>query len=369
MDERYRVMQVLVDHFFRRFFDNDTIEVDGDTQTTVSRVLSMVAAPGLMVSFFIASLIAHPPLWASIGIHYMFVLYTFVVVGGVTIFEWEMLFPDRMDFLILSPLPLKSRQLLTAKAVALAGFLGLFLVGCSVFPTLILPAGSHGMYFRQLLAHGVSVTLAGIFVALFFLAVGGVMLCVLDASQFRVVSPLVQTLSVMALLELMVQFGRFSLLAKPLAGARWVPSFWFLGVYEKVLYGDAAPAFAGVMTRYALEGTAVVAAIVLLSYPMAWARTRRMAVEGGTRKRKESSRWLAELVHSVVRLPGERAVFHFIGQTLRRNNRYQAYLAMYCGTGLALALAVAVNVRVKDGDVSPGLSDAGLHAVMPLLVF
>jgi hypothetical protein len=62
-------------------------------------------------------------------------------------------------------------------------------------------------------------------------------------------------------------------------------------------------------------------------------------------------------------------VFHFIGQTIARNNRYQVYLAMYCGTGLALAIACAVTFHVNGGNIQPMLSDKGLHAIMPLLLF
>ena len=369
MGERYREFRVLMQHFFRRFFDNDTIQTDGDTQTTVTRVLSIVAAPGLMISFFTATARLQPQGWGAVGLHYFFVLFSFVVMAGVAIFEWEMLFPDRLDFLVLSPLPLKPRHLLAAKAAALIGFLALFLVSCNLFATLILPAGNASTFFRQMFAHGVAVTFAGAFASLLFVALGSVMLCVLDASQFRIVSPLVQMLSVMALLLLTAHSAQYSVLAGPLGAARWVPSFWFLGVYERLMYGDAAPAFANVMTQYALRGTTAVATILLLTYPLAWARARKMAMEGATRKRTESSRWMALLIHQVVRLPGERAVFHFIGQTLRRNNRYQTYLAMYCGTGLGLAAAFSIVIRVKAGGVSVGWSDAGLHAVMPILVF
>lgn len=369
MGERYRTFRILVQHFFRRFFDKDAIETDGDTQTTVTRVLSAIAAPGLMISFFVATARIQPLGWGAVGLHYFFVLFSFVVMGGVAIFEWEMLFPDRIDLLILSPLPLKPGYLLGAKASALIGFLALFLVSCNLFATLIMPAGPGITFFRQMFAHGVAVMSAGMFAALFFVALGSVMLCVLDASQFRMVSPLVQTLSVIALTLLTSQVSSYSLLAGPLRAARWVPTFWFLGLYERLLYGNAAPAFAHVMTEYAVRGMVVLAAIVLLTYPFAWARARRMAMEGATRKRKESSRWFALLVHKIVRLPGERAVFHFIGQTLRRNNRYQAYLAMYCGTGFGLAAAFAIVIQASAGGISVGLSNTGLHAVMPMLIF
>jgi hypothetical protein len=108
---------------------------------------------------------------------------------------------------------------------------------------------------------------------------------------------------------------------------------------------------------------------VLLTYPMAWRRMRRAAIEGGSGRPAKPSRWWNSLIHRVVRRPAERAVFHFIGQTITRKNRYQVYLAMYCGCGLALAIAFAVVFRIHGQRAEPALSQEGLHAVMPLLLF
>jgi hypothetical protein len=375
MRERESVTRILVGHFFRRFFDNDTIQVDGDTQTTVVRAIAIVAAPGLMVAFFMQNQYWRSPAWVATEDRYFFVLLSFVAMGAVSIFEWEMLFPDRLDFLVLSPLPVKPIEMLAAKAAALIGFLALFLVASSLFGTVMLPALTHGDgFFHRMVAHGAAVLLAGVFAALFFLALGGVLLCVLDGAQFRVLSPVMQMVSAMALVLLMIQYARYgesmqAWFAEPLGRARWLPPLWFLGVYEQLLQGDAAPAFALEMTRYAVRGTAAAGAVVLLTYPVAWARMRRMAVEGSSRRRGQPSRWLARLVHGVVRRPGERAAFHFIGQTIRRNNRYQIYLAMYWGIGLALAMACAVTFSVSGGSLHPALSGEGLHAMMPLLLF
>ncbi len=374
MAKKNHVTQFLIVHFFRRFFDNDTIQVDGDTLTTVVRAVSVVAIPGLIVAFFLQNQYPHRSMWGAIEDQYFFVLFSFVVMGAVSIFEWEMLFPDRQDFLILSPLSLKPKQMLAAKAVALIGFMTLFLVGCNFFGTLLLPMVSKGNLFRHIFAHAIAVSLAGVFAALLFLALGGVLLCLLGAARFRIVSPIMQMLSVTALALLLLQYAQYgdsmqALLSKPLGMMRWMPPLWFLGIYEQLLRGEAAPAFAREMSRYAIRGTAIAAVLVLLTYPIAWARMRRMAVEGISSRRRQPSRWLARLVHSVIRRAGERAVFHFIGQTIARNNRYQIYLAMYGGTGLALAIACAVSFPVSGGTIHPALSNKGLHAVMPLLLF
>jgi hypothetical protein len=360
--------------------------VEGDTLTTIVRALSIVAVPGMMIAFFMQNQYPQRTPWGSIEDQYFFVLFSFVVMGGVAIFEWEMLFPDRTDFLILSPLSLRPLQMLVAKVVALIGFLGLFLVGCNLFGTLMLPGitrhvvvvNGHVLiraeFWRQVGAHGAAVLMAGMFAALLFLALGGVLLCVLSAAQFRVVSPILQMLSVAVLALLMLQYVQYgsslqAMLSAPLGRARWLPPLWFLGVYEFLFHGEAAPAFAREMARYAVCGTVTAGLVVLLTYPLAWARMRRMAMEGGGSRRRQPSRWLDRLIHELVRRPGERAVFHFIGQTIVRNNRYQVYLAMYCGTGLAIAAACAVTYRVSGGSLHATLSTKGLHVMMPLLLF
>ena len=161
------VMRTLVAHFFRRFFDNDTVHVQGDTLTTVVRAIAIVAAPGLIVAFFLQNAYPYKPFerapWLVIEDHYFFVLLSFVAMGAVAVVEWEMLFPDRLDFLVLTPLSLKSRQLLASKATALAGFLALFLFSANVFGAVVLPAVSKGSFFRQLWAHTAATALAGTF--------------------------------------------------------------------------------------------------------------------------------------------------------------------------------------------------------------
>jgi hypothetical protein len=374
MKKQRSITRILIAHFFRRFFDNDTVQVDGDTQTTVVRAVAAVAAPGMMIPFFL--LMAYPgrPMWGAIGDRYFFVLFSFFVMGIVSVFEWEMLFPDRLDFLVLSPLSVRPIQMLWAKAVALAGFLGIYLFGANIFGVVMLPAVTGGNFFLQIYAQAVGVSMAGAFAALLMLAAGGVLVCVLDAARFRAASPIVQAACTMMLILMLLQYAMYgdslrALLSPPLGLARYVPPLWFLGVYEKLLLGNAAPPFAQEMTRYAVRGTVIAAVVVLVTYPTAWARMRKMAIEGGSQRRRQPSRWRARLVHAVIRRPEERAVFHFIGQTIVRNNRYQIYLAMYCGAGLALAAACAVRLRATAGVVHVSLSDFGLHAALPLLLF
>jgi hypothetical protein len=369
-----RVMSTLIRHFFRRFFDNDTVHVQGDTVTTVVRALAAVAVPGLMVAFFLQNQYPRRPLWGAIEDQYLFVLLSFVVMGAVAIIEWEMLFPDRADFLVLTPLSLKRWQMLAAKAAALSGFLLLFLFGVNAFGTWLLPAVSKGDFFRQVWAHGVAVSLAGTFAALVLLGIGGLMLCVLDPRRFRLASPLLQMGTVAMLTLSLIQYLKYgdtiqAQLTEPLGWTRWYPPYWFLGVYETLLRGSSAPAFAGDLGRHAYLATAVAAVVVLVTYPMAWARMQRVAIDGVSGAGRKPWRWWSRVLELAVPRPAERAVFHFIGQTVARNARYQVYLAIYGGLGFALAVGCATEIQMTANGFRLSLSKNGLHAVLPLTLF
>ena len=69
MVESYSITRILLDHFFRRFFDNDTLQVDGDTQTTVVRALSIVAVPELLITFFLQLLYTPKPFLRQQRLH------------------------------------------------------------------------------------------------------------------------------------------------------------------------------------------------------------------------------------------------------------------------------------------------------------
>lgn len=364
----------LLKHFLRRFFENDVVQSDGDTVTTIVRALAIVAVPPLMIAFFLQNQYPARSAWGRMEDQYFFVLFSFAALAGVAVFEWEMLFPDRLDFQVLSPLSLRGWEMLAAKAAALGTFLAMFLFSAGVFGAVMLPMVSKGVFWRQMFAHAVAVGMAGSFGALLVIGLGGLLLSVLPAAQFRWISPLLQMIAVAMLTLMMLQYvrtgdameGWLSRLAPPV---QWVPTFWFLGVYQRLLQGNAAPPFAAKLARWAVKGTLAALALVLLTYPLAWARMRRMAVEGDGGRWRRPRRWWNGILHVALRVPAERAVFHFIGQTMARNSRYQVYLAMYGGVGLALAISCATAFHSGGGALTPGVSTYGLHAVMPLLLF
>src|SRR5579864_1831834 len=106
------LFQVLIRHFFGRFFDNELVSRQGEAAASVTKLIGALAAPGmicfwLMPKYTVLALqparIAEP---ASLPDKLFFLTFSMAVMGFVTVLEWDALFPDRRDFTILMPLPI-----------------------------------------------------------------------------------------------------------------------------------------------------------------------------------------------------------------------------------------------------------------------
>ena len=142
-------LKLLVRHFFGRFFDNEIVSQSGDMRTNVVQAFGLVATPGLMVPFYMIPQRArfdHPFAynWILLSDYYFFIMFSMVVMGFVMVFEWDALFPDRKDYLILTPLPLGGGSIFAGKTLALVSFLGLFAIDANFFCTLLAPLVTGG---------------------------------------------------------------------------------------------------------------------------------------------------------------------------------------------------------------------------------
>ena len=127
-------LKLLVRHFFGRFFDNEIVSQSGDMRTNVVQAFGLVATPGLMVPFYMIPQRArfdHPFAynWILLSDYYFFIMFSMVVMGFVMVFEWDALFPDRKDYLILTPLPLGGGAIFAGKTIALVLFLNRTVTG------------------------------------------------------------------------------------------------------------------------------------------------------------------------------------------------------------------------------------------------
>jgi hypothetical protein len=376
--------KLLVRHLLDRFFNNDMISVGGDAVPLIMTIAYTIALPTVVMAIF-AYPFYHafpprphvPPFWFQVSDHYFFVMYSFVAMGAVTIFDWDMLFPNLLDIFILSILPISNRRLLLARMSAVLIFLTLFLIGTGSLGIIFFPAITELPGTRLFAAHFVAITASGVFAAAFVLALQGVLINVLGARLFRMASTFIQTISMTILL---IVLSLYPLLTRTLRlliesnspAVRYFPPFWFLGIYECVLAGPSkVPAFVS-LAKTGYWATSIVILLAFITYPLAYRRRTRQAIEGTVAPdtRSRLTQILCKPLHAtLLRTPSQRAVYHFIGQTILRTQRHRIYLAMYAGLGIALITASAVVFSVEPNHVSIAFSPYGLRLAIPAVAF
>ncbi len=358
-------------HFLRQFFQASA----GSPETPVIRPLAGVAAPMLMAAFWIVTLTRGLSPWSAAGNHYLFVLYAYCAMGYVTTLQWEKLFPERLDFQVLLPLPLRGSTIFIAKLQAVALVLLLFLVAANIFGMLLLPVLSGRRILIVMAAHGLAVFAAGLASALAVLSLESLVIIIAPERAFRYVAPLVQAALVTLFLVVFLRVGTvIEALPTLLSGngevARWFPPAWFVSLYEVGAGGITATPTAHALARQGLLCLPVLLACAVTLYPAAWAKRRRMALEGTRSAQLRDSRMWKRVAHpTVLRAADDRAVFHFMRQTMIRLSRYHTGLAAYAGAGVALSLTFALRVELRDKGLHLGLIRTGVQAVMPLLLF
>ncbi|MGC2398159.1 MAG: hypothetical protein WA510_00180 [Acidobacteriaceae bacterium] len=370
---------LLVRHSLDRFFNNDLISAESDEKARFFQVLHAFALPGAVVALYLAPLYHRPDprtFWSQASDHYFYVTYSLVALGVLTIFAWDLFFPDLLDVNVLAPLPIPSRRLFLARILAACLFLGLFVSGINVLGIVFYPLFTEqpGMA-HLMLAHTLAVLGSGAFAAGFFLALQGTLVAVFGERLARTIAPFLQGISTTILLTVLLLFPASSQFLEPLthtSAAGYFPPFWFLGIYEVLLSGSSSPPVFRGLAKTGCIAMAIVAALVVVSYPLAYRRKMRHLVEGSGRleTRAAASALVSRLLHAIyLRSRVQRGIYHFISYSLLRTQRYRVYLAMYGGLGLALIVAGGLLLKVQNGHVGLALSADGVRVAIPIAAF
>jgi hypothetical protein len=158
---------LLIRHFFGRFFDKESISPQGEPEAGVIQTLGLLAAPGAFIAILAMPLGFRN--WDLVAFRFQSLSYSMIVMGVVMVFEWDALFPDRRDYQILTPLPVRLSTLFLAKLAALGIFLAIFLVDVNFFGALFWPGIEDG----PIWVHFTVVIAAGLFSALVIAALQG----------------------------------------------------------------------------------------------------------------------------------------------------------------------------------------------------
>jgi hypothetical protein len=382
---------LLLRHFLERFFNHETASPDGDAKARMVLIAFATALPAFIVALYLWPVYhpfignsSHPlvltplPYWLQVNHHFFFVVYSFVVMGIVTVFEWDLFFPDLLDIFVLTTLPVRDRKLFLARAAAIGLLVAGFLFDANLFASLVLPISLEPRSLSHFFAaHLLAVAASGLFSAAFILALQGVLLSILGERLFRRLSLSLQSLSITLLLMLLLLFPMLSdavpvFLENANVYALCFPPFWFLGIYQRLLEGPSALPIYSRLAQTGCEATLLVLGVALLAYPFAYLRRVRQLVEGmGTR---DTRNWLTHPAQrlmnaTLLRHPLRRAVFHFISQTLLRVPRYRIYLVLYGGVGLSVVTATILRITITNRQVSMQISSDGMRTAIGIVAF
>ncbi|HLK49238.1 MAG TPA: hypothetical protein VKT49_13945, partial [Bryobacteraceae bacterium] len=358
----------LLRHFLLRFFDSDLVTTPGQTSAALIAVVS-VCLPWFQVligplrhKYAVLSTlpVAGPYREALRADELWLITLMMSLIGLLTAFKWQALFPDLRDYRALGSLPLRARQIFLAKLLALLIVAAGALIAINAIPSAGFPALTGGRWAfpgPRVKAY----TLASLAACAFFffglVALQGVLLNVLRPRAFGRISGCVQGLLVAIMLGLCVlSFSiqpQFTDTVLRPEWSHWLPPVWFLGLCQ-TQSGDPDPAMHALAHRAGFA-LLIAAAFALLTYLISYQRHRRLLMEGRSNptKNRRADRWLAWVLPE----PRQHAVIGFMLQTLGRSSHHRMILMGYGGLGLAVVLSgllgmanlVAADRRVAAG--------------------
>jgi hypothetical protein len=366
---------ILTRHFFTRLFRNDIVDFEDQMKARLIAVLSILAVimgwSSQLLVFFKYEFSPDAGIsWQDKN--YIFML-EMLIFGIVTLLEWEMLFPDRRDFVNLTPLPVRLRTVFAAKLASFVAFIGLFSVAMNslssvVFTMFLAQWRSNSLLFglRYLAAHLISAFAACFCVFFACMSVNLFLAAVLPFALYRRSLVLVRFILIALFVFLLVSFltnpGGVSGIIRSLPRLKdhgsplllLVPSLWFAGLYE-VLLGKADPVFIVLAKRAGLALGLSVGAFGLACILSYVNYLRRTLESSNKRGRLRSWRaYGAGLVQgAILRTPEERAVGTFFSKTIRSSPKHRTVLFNGLALGAAVAMLSIVASRQDIRALSP----------------
>lgn len=346
----------------RRILYSTSADSD-DIDAGIGVALTVLTLPGAFLSLllfnkygsllrFLRGEVRFDPYAASLPDEYLFLVLAMLVSGGVALWKWDAVFPDRRDMFNVVPLPVHIRQLFFASLLAILLFGVIFCIDVNaasavLFPLVVSASQESFLFFGKIaMGHGLAIVTASLFTFTAVFAIAGIFMACMPARAFHAISLYVR--AAIAIMLLVLFSSAFSVSQSIARGAdlrspafRYLPSIWFLGTCQWAR-GVASPTF----RHFAWIGfMALIAAGSLgsLAYGVAYQRHFNRMIELSARRAGNRSWGIGSLAgrildRTMLRTPFEQAAFRFTVRTLAKSDRHRATVAVFAGIGFVVAI-------------------------------
>jgi hypothetical protein len=352
---------VLTRHFYLRLFHNDLVAFGDQMREKVIAVLAFLAILCGHISNVLMFRYALQEDRGTSWVEKCFVITFFMLLMGlVSVFEWDVIFPDHRDFQNLNPLPITTRTLFLSKFASLLMFVSFFALALNavsvfVFAFHLVKWQSRSLLFGlRFMGVHVLATFTAVFFCFFFnVFLIGLLVNLLGSRLFARLSVWIRTLFLVTYVFFLAMYLSGNVFMTPsfdsFLGLKarhdlflyLFPPMWFTGLYE-YLVGNQDPYF---LPHVYLAVLSLLGALGLFYVTMGlgYRRSLRHMASGKAsrfRFHKLRSRWESIFHRLVLPNPIQKAVYVFSSKTLKQSHFHKVRLASFMAVGLGLILVL-----------------------------
>jgi len=333
--------KVLIKHFFNRFFYNEAVNFGDGLQEKMIAILVILA----FWSGVIANNILFKYLWFNIDKSFSwieknyFIGFCMSIIGLISVFEWDNIWPDIKDFNVLKPLPVKTRTFFMSKFLSLILFIGMFIFSLSILSGFIF-ANHLGGGVNYLLMHFIVFFTAGFFIFFLCGVVQGFFMLILRTRLYRKFSGFFQiSLMIIFLISLSLS-SKISIIIKALKESNSIilyfyPPLWFAGLYE-VMIGNSDKTF------HLLSSISIMVSIsvfILFFVFMSLSYSRYVGINVKSSEFPKIFKYIKSIMKKIsdklfFRVPEERAISSFWKKAIQRDKTSRLTLGLFISFGV-----------------------------------
>lgn len=341
--------------FLEQFAANESATSDMQMRRAIIGIITFLVIPGL---FLMMRTMSGYEMMVTVARHrnmpqliegflaqmaVLFVSYSMISTGLLTVFIWDTLVFDKRDAMVLGPLPLRGRTVVGAKLAALATFL----LGTALAVNVVsgvsfgfVTGAIDGRILQHLAGHWAGTIGGAVFIFCALVIVRGLLVLLVSAHIAETVGSALQFVFLSAVLCFMM--------VPTATGQVLPPMSWFAALFE-LIRGSSVPAVPG-LAQFAVLGLPVsIAGAIAITFAGYWKQMRAaLAPSARVTSSARIRRRLAALITGRDRVA--RATSDFVLTTLARSRAQQAPIAIAAALGVAI---VSIAIVTREG----GLAD------------